>query len=145
MTPAGVWFGLLAVTAIAGAGQILCRYRHKEKLRGLAQQWGMHFSTDDRFKLRHRMLNPLPQPGAADLAIADVLFATHHHRHIYLFTVAYSLGALHGVRRLVRVAAVAELVRRGPLDESVPVQIILADAQLPLRQQYQALHEQLAA
>lgn len=142
MTPAMALLGLLAITIVAVVVQIYRRRRKTNDLCRLAHAWEMHYSSSDRFKLSHRLPNPLPQPGAADIRVVDVLFATHHHRHLYLFTIEYSLGALTGVHRFSRAAAVAESVRRGPIHEPSPMQFILAPPHLPLIQQYQSLHEQ---
>jgi len=144
MTPAWALFGLLAITAVAAALQFHRRRQQAKLLGRLAQQWEMHYSRVDRFQLGRRMANPLPQPGAADLRVVDVLFATHHHRHLYLFTIQYSLGALTGVHRHARAAAISEPVRRGAIQEAAPMQLTLAPENLPLIQQYQSLHDSVA-
>jgi len=141
LTPAWALFGLLAITAVAAARQFQRRCRQAKRLCRFARQWEMHYSRDDRFKLVRRMSNPLPQPGAADLRVVDVLFATHHHRHLYIFTIQYSLGALTGIHRHARAAAIAEPVHRGAIHEAAPMQLTLAPENLPLLRQYQSLHD----
>lgn len=133
-----VALGFLAgCTALAGAIQSLSRRRRKRALRRLAAQWRMTYSSRDRLRITSRVADRLPIPGAADVHVADVIYGTQGARYRYIFTTEYTLGAVGGKRRQVRVAAFSESRDRKCAEPPEPV--MLAPEELPLLEQYRRL------
>jgi len=83
---------LLAVTVLAFAIHRALRHRRKEALRKLASQRGMQYSQSDLFALADRIGPTFPVPGAADLRVIDLIYATRTGRHLYVFTTEYTRG-----------------------------------------------------
>jgi hypothetical protein len=102
-TPAQFLAMVLLATAAAGLIRVILRRRHVQRLRGLAAQWKMHFSADDRFRLATKIAPRLPVPGAAGIRVEDLLYGIENQNYRYIFAAEYTTGVLRtktGVRRV---------------------------------------------
>jgi hypothetical protein len=102
----------------------------------------MRFTPDDPFQLTPKVSAQLPMPGAADVAVRDLLYCQEPSGALrYLFTVEYTIGVLRTKRRRVSVGMlVEEGVRTVPIEPFSGV--TLAPEDLPLEEQYQWLRQQ---
>ena len=88
-----LFFGsLAAVTILAFALHRIFRHERKGALRTLATERAMQYSQHDLFALANRVGSAFPVPGAADLRIFDLIYATRAGRHLYVFTAQYTRG-----------------------------------------------------
>jgi|GEM_PF-3734720 len=102
----------------------------------------MHYSQHDPFHLADRLRAAFPVPGAADLRVSHVIYALHEGRYQWLLTVDYTQGVLRMQHRVRRAATFCE--PHEAAEGRGCSALLLADAQLPLLQQYQELHRQLS-
>ena len=136
ISPALMLGVLVALTGLAGFLEWLSRNRKKRALRRLAGEWGMTFSPKDRFRVAAKVEAALPVPGAADVHVLDFIYGAVDGRYRYVFTAEYTIGAVRGKRRHVRVAGFSE-PRDGRAD-ATPA-ITLAPEHLSLLDQYRHL------
>jgi hypothetical protein len=143
MTPAQFLGLVLALTAFAAAWQLILRQRHVTRLRRLAEQWNMHYSATDRFRLAPRVAQRLPVPGAAAVRVVDLLYGVEKDNYRYLFATEYTVGVLRTKLGLRRVATFSE--SRDPAKHMTATladeELVFAPESLPLIEQYRHLHE----
>ena len=143
MNPAQFLGLVLALTAFAAAWQLILRQRHVTRLRRLAEQWNMHYSATDRFRLAPRVAQRLPVPGAAAVRVVDLLYGVEKDNYRYLFATEYTVGVLKTKLGLRRVATFAE--PRDPSKQTTAPpgddQLFFAPESLPLIEQYRHLHD----
>jgi len=139
---------MLALTAGMAVASLLARARRAAQLSRLAQSWGMRYVGRDRFDLAPKISERFPVPGAADLAVVDLIYGLESGRHRYVFTVQYTQGVVRTKSRLQRVATFSEprdADGAEGMDGSVsPSPLHMAPAELPLMQQYAHLRQMLS-
>ena len=130
---------LVFITAFSFLTHRLIRSRHKRRVRAIAAEWGMRYAQADLFQLASRVAGRLPVPGAADIRVLDIVYATQGDCHRYVFTVEYTRGVTDYLRREARAATFTDPCEgtRKP-----PDQVICAPADLPLIDQYRHLRSQ---
>jgi hypothetical protein len=94
LSPLNFLLIVAAITIAAAALDLILAARHRRRLRALASQWRMHYTPDDRFQLTSRISARLPMPGAADVHVTDVIYASEGDNYRYFFTVTYTSGVL---------------------------------------------------
>jgi hypothetical protein len=103
LTPLEFLALMLLITAAAGTIRYIARKRHVNRLRELAEEWKMHFSVADRFRLGPRIAPRLGVPGAAGVRVVDLLYGIENENYRYVFAAEYTTGVLRtktGVRRV---------------------------------------------
>ena len=135
--PVVALLALAGCTLLAGLLEMGARRRRKRRLRRLAAQWRMTYSSRDRLRITHKIADRLPIPGAADVYVADVIYGSEGGRYRYIFTAEYTVGVVRTKRRQLRVAAFSESRQRRP-DQS-PDPVVLAPEGLSILEQYQKL------
>ena len=128
---------LIALTGLAGGIESLSRARRKRELWRLAAQWGMTYTSKDRLRIGQKVAARIPVAGAADVYVLDVIYGTADGAYRYIFTTEYTIGAVRGRHRCVRVAALVEPRERDGSD--APITVTLAPAGLSLVEQYRRL------
>ena len=144
MTPAQFLGLVVTLTALAAAWQLVLRQRHVTRLQRLAEQWNMHYSSTDRFRLAPRVAQRLPVPGAAAVRVVDLLYGVEKDNYRYLFATEYTVGVLRTKLGLRRVATFAE--PRDPSKHAAPTlcgdeELVFAPESLSLIEQYRHLHD----
>ena len=139
-TPLLFLFALLATTALAALIHRLTRRRHKRRLRRLAAEWGMQYVQLDLFDLPRRIAGSFPVPGAADLHVLDVIYATHGQRHRYVFTAEYTTGVTDQHHRIARAMTFCEPVEGATPSNRSP--LVAAPDYLTLPEQYEYLRRE---
>ncbi len=120
----------LAIAAVVDAAR-------RSRLRRLARSWQMRYVRSDLFDLARRVAGQFAVPGAADLRVVDVIYASRGERHRYLFTVEYTTQDRGQRRREARAATFCEpRERTGP----GPSPLVLGPDRLPLLKQYEELY-----
>lgn len=128
---------LVLLSAVAGIAERFSRRGRKRALRGLATQWQMTYSPADQLRVAAKVLGRLPVPGAADVHVTDVIYGGQGDQYCYLFTAEYTIGAVRGKRRQLRVGSFCEPRKRVADDATGPV--VFAPEDLPLIEQYMKL------
>ncbi len=113
-----------------------CFRRRATRFRGVAREMKVRYSPVDRFNIAPRIAPGLPDPGAADVLVRDLMYRTTQRDHDYVFTVIYTVGSIGGTRRKQRVAAASE--PHGRSCDSFG-DLRFADASLSVRAQYESL------
>jgi hypothetical protein len=133
---------LILITLVAFISHRIVRSRHKRRVRAIAAEWGMRYAQADLFRLASRVVGRLPVPGAADIRVLDVVYATQGECFRYVFTVEYTRGVTDYHRREARAVTFVE-PREGT--RQPPEQVVCAPGDLPLIQQYRHLRSQWSA
>ena len=139
MTPLLFLAIVLTLTAIAVIAQQILRRRHLARLADLAQEWKMHFSAIDRFRLTPRIAQRLPVPGAAAVRVVDLIYGIDRDRYRYVFSTEYTIGVLRSKTGVRRIGTFSE-----PRDRSAsaaPDELIFAPENLPVIEQYRHLRK----
>ena len=143
MTPLQFLILMIAMTVLAACWQFVYRRRQMLALRRLAEELGMHYSVDDRFRLAPRIAPRLPVPGAAAVRVTDLFFAVEDQNYRYIFRIEYTIGVLRSKVGVQRVATFSE-----PRDRSArgsEIELTYAPHELPLAEQYRQLHTKTRA
>ena len=138
MTPLQFLILMIAMTLLAGCWQWVYRRRQTLALQDLAEQFHMHYSAADRFRLAPRIAPQLSMPGAAGVRVSDLLYGVEDANYRYVFRVEYTAGVLRSKVSVQRVATFCE-----PRDRSTrpsDMQLEYAPQDLPLLEQYRHLH-----
>ncbi len=143
MTPSQFLLLTVGVTAAAVAANMVSRRRRQRALAELARTWRMHYSPRDVFQLAQDVARRLPAPGAADVAVMDVVYGIEDDSYRFMFSVEYTLGVIQAKRRVVRVASFRE--PKGRTDPSAWSALQFAEIQPSLPEQYRMLHDQSIA
>lgn len=136
MTPGLLLLACLALTALAGALDVMTHRRRARVLRALAQQWRMNYHPADQLRLTPKVLPHLPIPGAANVRVMDLIYGSERDRYRYVFSVEFTLGVSGSKRRVVRVASLSEPRER---NGAGPVSVALAPDEGSLVDQYRYL------
>jgi hypothetical protein len=128
----------IALTASAAGAHVAIRRLRSGKLRGLAAEWGMHYSPGDRFHLANRVAPRIPCSGAADVRVVDLIYGLKGERFRYVFTAEYTEGVVGTKHRRRRVVAMTEPKDRGVREEVIG-DLGVAPEDLPLIEQYRNL------
>jgi hypothetical protein len=126
---------MLGITALALAAYRLFRARRRVLIRRLAAQWQMHYAEADHFNIAGRIAADFPVPGAANLRVLDLIYASDARQYCYIFTAEYTRGVIERQTRESRVMGFCESKdhpqTRAPL--------ILAPPRIPVIEQYRKL------
>jgi hypothetical protein len=95
----GAGLALTAIVAVARSRRLL----------GEARRHSMQFSHPDRFDLGRRVAFKLPVPGAADVVVRDVAYATTEAGLQCVMTAAFTIGTVGRRRHLRRVCAALDV------------------------------------
>jgi hypothetical protein len=139
MTPYHFLLLVLGATAAAVAAHLVQRRRRRRALQELARSWQMHYSSRDLFQLAAQVASRLPEFGAADVTVLDVIYGNEADSHRYIFSAEYTLGVVQAKHRVVRVGGLRE--RKGSHGASGCSGLELADPSVPLLEQYRILHD----
>jgi hypothetical protein len=143
MTPLAFLAATLGITIGAWVTHGFLRRRSTTELRDLAHRYQAHYAATDRFGILPHVLERFPIPGAANLAVFDVLYGQDHDRYRYIFTIEFTLGVILQKRRLRRAGLLSETREsRGGEGWS---NLTLAPEEFSLLKQYEALHLQSIA
>lgn len=137
MGPGALLVVICCLTAAALVAQRLAERRRRRMLRRLASEWDMNFNAGDQLRLAARVAHYFPVPGAASVAVSDVIYGIDGDFYRYIFTTGYSVGVLGTKRRLLRVAMFAE--PRDRQHAPPPALVVLAPPELPLMEQYRKI------
>ncbi|MGH7214940.1 MAG: hypothetical protein ACREIT_09270 [Tepidisphaeraceae bacterium] len=140
MSPLTFLLIILTLTTTAVVLQAGYRFRLRRALSKLAEQWRMHYAANDRFRLAGRVAQELPEPGAADVRVRDVLYDTEGDAHRYLLTAEYTAGVVRSKKRHRQVCTLRESKTRA--GEFTPM--VLAPRELTILEQYRTLHHDAA-
>jgi hypothetical protein len=128
---------MAGITAIAWAIHELLRTRHRNHLRLLARQWQMHYAPHDHFNIAGRIAEDFPVPGAADLRVLDLIYASDARHYCYIFTAEYTIGVIETQRRQSRVMSFCEA--KEAHDPQQATTLSLGQMRLSLLEQYRQL------
>jgi hypothetical protein len=133
MIPPFLFLAILIVATFAlMIVQLLSNRVHRRRLIGLAREWRMHYAPDDRFNLAARVAERLPQPGAADVRIVDLIYGSEQGTRRYVFSAHYTRGVVRWKRRERCVASLAET-------KEIWTSLTVAPSQLSVVEQYRTL------
>jgi hypothetical protein len=127
---------LLALTGIVGIVEASLVAVRRRRFCRLARQWDMHYHPHDVLRLGPRLAGSMPQPGAADVSVRDLMFSRDGDTLSYLLTVEYTVGLIHSKHRRFRAAASCEPVQ---CNSAAPLVQTFAPDNLPLLEQYEYL------
>jgi hypothetical protein len=133
MSPALFLALLLGLTALAWLQQTLFDAVVARRLSRIGHAHGMLHARADRFDLARRISERLPVPGAADVRVSDVLYCSRDNCYRYVFTVDYTIGLIHGHRRVRRVGSL--LLPRS--EAAAGPELILSEGRTPRMSAYQ--------
>src|SRR5438093_2707935 len=129
---------MLFITASAGAIRYVARKRYINRLQNLADEWKMHFSVADRFRLAPRIAPKLNVPGAASVRVVDLVYGIEKENYRYIFATEYTTGVLRTKTGIRRIATFCE--PRDPSGGEVANgDLEFAPESLPLVEQYREL------
>lgn len=134
--PSALLAVLLGVTLVALVLESMRARRQAEAIRRFAAGQRLNFGWRDALKLTERVARHFPVPGVASLHVSNVAYGVDGDEYLYLFTVRYTLGITGPRQTLVRAARYTE--PRDRRSNGVPT-LQLADEELPLVEQYEAL------
>jgi hypothetical protein len=143
MSPALYLIVLLGLLIAAITIDLIRWYSYSNKLRVCAHGWHMHFAHGDRLRIARRIVHQFPVPGAALIRVRDLIFRTDETRHVYLFTVDFTVGVIRGKVGRSRVAGFSEPVARGHQAEPHPSALIVAPREMSGPAAYQYVMKQM--
>lgn len=138
MSPLTFLLGSIAITLIAVIASAFARTLERKVLCQLAASWKMHYSPSDRFRLANRIAEKFPVPGAAGIAVTDVIYGTQGDSYRYLITAEYTMGVILAKKRRRLVCTMRE--PKGSQGRSFDT-LSVAPAHGTLAAQYRALFE----
>ena len=116
------------------------RERGARRVEDLARGWSLRFAPEDRFHLSLQVASLIPVPGAADVVVRDIIYCQDSGCYRYLFTVEYTVGVLRTKHRRCSAGVLTES-RTCPTGQAYSP-VTLGPGELPLEEQYAALHRQ---
>jgi hypothetical protein len=131
---------LIGITLWAIAVQRTRDLLHRRRLAALAHRWNMHYAPTDRFKLAASVAEQLPEPGAADVLVKDLIYGSEGDTFRYLLTAEYTIGVVRAKRRRRQVCTFRET--RVPGGGSFSP-LVLAPQDRGVVEQYEYLHQAL--
>jgi len=140
MTPSGLLVLLIVLTGAAVYADAFRRRRRGVAVRRLAAEWRMNYTPTDSLQVTPKIARHFPIPGAADLAVRDLIYGIEQDRYRYVFTAEFTAGVVRTKTRRLRVGTFSEprnrTLRHSP--EEAP-RVELAPEGGTLAEQYQAL------
>ncbi len=134
---------LVALTLGALAIHLARRGRRASRLRRLAAEWQMHYTSGDRFRLADRIPGLLGIPGAASVRVQDVIYGTEGDCYRYFFTAFYTTGVVRRKLDEAAVCTVTERRQRGDTDSHELGDLTKAAESLSVVDQYVELKRSL--
>jgi hypothetical protein len=128
-------------TLVAAVMHFVMERRRSSAVRKLAQDWQMHYTPDDRFRLADRIAGDLGVPGAAQVRVEDVIYGSEGEWYRYYFTVEYTIGVLrrhHDVRCVCMTTERKQ--REGATEMTKPV---VGQMEVGVLEQYRRLREKV--
>ena len=141
MSPLIHLYSIAAITAGAYAIARFDRRRHGRVLKRVAAELDMNYSAADPFGLASKIVDRFPVPGAARLAVSDILYGLQGDRYRYIFTAHYTIGAVRTKKRASRVTIYSERTAAdGPTGvDADPSEVRVASPLLSWADQYRSL------
>jgi len=136
---------LLLLAGISIAALAIQRWRdllQQRTLDRLAHEWDLHYAPKDRFKLSGSVSQQLPEPGAADVLIKDVIYGNEGDAFRYFLTAEYTVGVVRAKRRRRQVCTFRETRIPGGGEFSP---LVFAPQDRCLADQYRYLHSGVRA
>ena len=137
MSPIQFLVLVCVTTAAIVIVHLILRQVRRGQLRRLAQEWQMHYTPGDRFKLGPRVATELSVPGAASVRVEDVIYASEGDSYRYYFTAVYTAGVLKRQTDHRRVCTATEKKERGAIREMTGLE--LGPMELSVVEQYRRL------
>jgi hypothetical protein len=139
LTPLEFLALMLFITATAGTIRYIARRRYVQRLQDLADEWKMHFSVVDRFRLAPRIAAKLKVPGAAGVRVVDLVYGIEKENYRYIFAAEYTTGVLRTKTGVRRIATFSEPRDSSGGGEAANGELEFAPDSLPLVEQYREL------
>jgi hypothetical protein len=137
-----MFLALMGIATLGAAvAHVVLQRRRAADVRKLAQEWEMHYTPDDRFRLGDRIAAELGMPGAAEVRVEDVIYGSEGDWYRYYFTVEYTIGVLrrhHDVRCVCMTTERKE--RHGMREMGKPT---VGPMKVPVVEQYRRLREKV--
>lgn len=118
MNPWTFFFACLALPLVAIGVTWAQRLRRARRYQRLARELGLQFSRPDRFLLAPRVAGKLPVPGAAQVTVRDVAYASADtdpeggkagRRLLCVMTASFTIGAIGRRSQVRRVCAALDV------------------------------------
>jgi hypothetical protein len=138
MTPLQFLFLIVTATLVAAGVQWVQRQRNIRELRDLADEWQLHFSAADPFRLAPRVALALPVPGAAAVRVTDLIYGLEGGGYRYIFRTEYTIGVLRTKTSIRRVVTFRE-AKDAPA--GARIEVLFAPEEKPLIEQYRYLYK----
>lgn len=142
MNPSFYLVLLLTISAAAAMWQYRIRRRLAKELRSVAISWQMNYSPGDPLRLTPRIAAGFPVPGAAHIAITDLIYGLDGDHYRYYLATEFTVGLTRSKKRIRRVITFTE-PRQGEYRTFSPM--LVAPAELEVVEQFQELRKQVLA
>jgi hypothetical protein len=142
LNPAFYLVLLLTISAAAAMWQYRIRRRLANVLRGIALTWHMNYSPGDPLRLTPRIAAAFPVPGAAHVAITDLVYGLEGDHYRYYLATEFTVGLTRSKKRIRRVITFTE-PRSGENRSFSPM--LVAPAELTVVEQFHELRKQVMA
>ena len=142
MNPAYYLLLLLTISAAAAMWQYRVRRHVASSLRSVALSWQMNYSPGDPLQLTPRIAATFPVPGAAHIAITDLIYGLDGDHYRYYLATEFTVGLTRSKKRIRRVITFTE-PRSG--DNRTFSPMLVAPVELDTVEQFQELRKQVMA
>ena len=142
MNPSFYLVLLLTISAAAAMWQYRIRRRVATALRSVAVAWHMNYSPGDPLRLTPRIAAAFPVPGAAHIAITDLVYGLEGDHYRYYLATEFTVGLTRSKKRIRRVITFTE-PRSGEYRTFSPM--LVAPVDLGIEEQFQELRKQVMA
>jgi hypothetical protein len=133
---------LLTISAAAAMWQYRVRRRRGKELRAVAIAWNMNYSPGDPLRLTPRIAAGFPVPGAAHVAITDLIYGLEGDHYRYYLATEFTVGLTRSKKRIRRVITFTE-PRLGEMRTFSPM--LVAPPDLAVVEQFEELRRQVMA
>lgn len=140
MNPSLYLFLLLTISAAAALWQYRIRRRRAKELRAVAVAWNMNYSPGDPLNLTPRIAAGFPVPGAAHIAITDLIYGLETDHYRYYLATEFTVGLTRSKKRIRRVITFTE-PRQGEFRSFSAM--LVAPPELEVVDQFQELRKQV--
>jgi hypothetical protein len=142
MNPSFYLVGLLTISTAAAVWQYRVRRGLAKQLRAVAISWDMNYSPGDPLRLTPRIAAAFPVPGAAHIAITDLVYGLDRDHYRYYLATEFTVGLTRSKKRIRRVITFTE-PRTGVNRAFSPM--LVAPADLGIVEQFHELRKQVLA
>jgi hypothetical protein len=142
MNPSFYLVALLTISAAAAVWQYRRRRGLAKQLRAVAVSWDMNYSPGDPLRLTPRIAAAFPVPGAAHIAITDLIYGLDGDHYRYYLATEFTVGLTRSKKRIRRVVTFTE-PRTGEHRAFSPM--LVAPADLSILDQFHELRRRVLA